>query len=65
MSNAGERSALERHAQTLVLSICTGLVLWVGVTVSGNREQIARLEERVKALTEQVQKLEARLELSA
>ncbi|WP_085883405.1 hypothetical protein [Oceanibacterium hippocampi] len=51
------RSAIERHAQTLVGFVICGLIGWVGVSVADSREAVARLDERVVSLTDTVREL--------
>jgi hypothetical protein len=41
--------AFERHFQTGLAALLIGLVFWVGITVTGNREHISRLDERLKS----------------
>ena len=48
------RSAWERHLQTALAAIIIGAVGWVGMTVTGNREEIARLQERQTHLNKEV-----------
>jgi hypothetical protein len=49
---APRASNLERHVQTLVGAAILAAILWVGGTVTGNRERIATLEERLINLKE-------------
>lgn len=53
------RTALERHAQTLILSVVTGLILWVGVSVTGTRESMVRLEVRVESVSAALEELKS------
>lgn len=41
---------MERHIQTALAVVLTGIVGWVGVSVTDSREQIARLQEQVESL---------------
>lgn len=41
------RSPFERHVQTAIALLLVALVLWVGTTVTGNREEIVRVQERI------------------
>ena len=52
-----ERSAVERHAQSLLLVIVAGLIGWVGLSISSMGQMIARLEERVTYMTTQISDL--------
>lgn len=42
---------MERHIQTILTAVVTAILLWVGVSVTQTRESVARLDERVAALT--------------
>lgn len=50
MPPAERQSVLERHAQTTISIIITGLLLWVGASVSELREVVARQDERLMAM---------------
>lgn len=52
---------LERHLQTLLLSIIAGLIAWGGMTINGTAQATVRLDERVVQMTKTVE--EARLEV--
>jgi hypothetical protein len=43
-------SAIERHIQTMLAVIVSSILLWVGNTVSGSREEIVRLQEQVSSM---------------
>jgi len=43
-------SITERHIQTIVGAILVTLILWVGVTVTSNKESIAVLQVQVQTL---------------
>ncbi len=53
------RSALERHAQTLILSVVTGLIFWIGVSVTSSRESLARMEVRIDSMEMALQELKS------
>lgn len=52
---------MERHIQTVLAAILIGLVGWVGLTVTGNREQISRVEERLSFMSETIRELKTEL----
>lgn len=58
-------SNLERHIQTLVGAVILAAILWVGGTVTDNRERIATLEERIINLKETAGKIEDTLQQRA
>lgn len=41
-----DRSAFERHAQTIVAGLALGILTWTGVTLLDVRERITRMEVR-------------------
>ncbi|MCV6590781.1 MAG: hypothetical protein OIF57_17420 [Marinobacterium sp.] len=47
-------SGFERHVQTVLGLVVASLIGWVGMEVSESAEQIARLEERVGAMSAQI-----------
>ncbi len=53
--------AFERHIQTVLAGLLIGLVAWVGITVTGNREQISRLDERLKFMAPVVEEIRQEL----
>ena len=46
-----QSSGFERHVQTALAVVITMLLGWMGDTVSESSEQIARLEERMSAMS--------------
>ena len=50
MSQLPVPSVFERHAQTALTVAIISIMAWVGMSVSGSREAIARLEVTVKFL---------------
>jgi hypothetical protein len=50
MSQLPASSVFERHAQTALTVAIISIMAWVGMSVSGSREAIARLEVTVKFL---------------
>lgn len=52
---------MERHIQTVLAAILIGLVGWVGLTVTGNREQISRVEERLTFMNDTIKDLKAEI----
>lgn len=49
------RSIMEKHIQTILVSLVTLLVGWVGFSVNDQGKQIVLLTERVSALQIQIQ----------
>lgn len=54
-NNKQEKSAMEKHIQTILVSIITLLVGWVGYSVNDQGRQIILLTERVSSLQIQIQ----------
>ena len=54
MSQLPVPSVFERHAQTALTVAIISIMAWVGMSVSGSREAIARLEVTVKFLQKDV-----------
>lgn len=52
---AQRTSNFERHVQTALAVIITMLLGWMGSTVSNSSEQIARLEERMAAMSDKLE----------
>lgn len=50
-------SNFERHVQTALALLIVMLMGWVGITISNSSNQIARLEERVAAMTAKLDEL--------
>lgn len=55
------RTAMERHAQTILTGVITILLAWVGLTLTDSANQIARLEERLVSLGREVQMMRNQL----
>lgn len=53
----GER-ALERHVQTFIAALLTGLVAWVGFQVQNQSSDIVRLETQILGLQQSVNRLQ-------
>jgi len=49
-----EKSIMEKHIQTILVSIITALALWIGFSVNNQGVAIATLTERVGALQVQI-----------
>lgn len=58
------RPAWERHLQSLLMVMVAGLIGWVGLSITGIREDNVRMSERISALTATVERLEERLSIS-
>lgn len=48
------QSIWERHAQTIMMFVITGLIAWVGTSVADQKTQIALLQQSVVVLQNQV-----------
>ncbi|WP_373020703.1 hypothetical protein [Thiomicrorhabdus sp.] len=48
------KSTLERHVQTILVSLITAAIIYVSVNLSHYQEQMARFEERMIALTDKI-----------
>lgn len=48
------QSIWERHAQTIMMFVITGLIAWVGTSVAEQKTQIALLQQSVIVLQKQV-----------
>lgn len=53
--------AFERHIQTVLAAILIGLVAWVGITVTQNREHISRIDERLIFMREDLEEIKEEL----
>lgn len=72
---ADSRPTLERHIQTGIAAVLVGLVGWIGVSITGMSESIARLEVQQQVMQRDLEKLsrlvdggvlpQTRLELNA
>ncbi len=58
------RSAMEKHLQTVLAVIATGLIAWVGMSVTSSRESIARLEVQTTVLQTRVAEIRSDLKQS-
>lgn len=52
--NQQSKTALERHVQTILVSLITAAVIYVSVSLSNYQEQMGRFEERMIALTDKI-----------
>lgn len=60
--DSGRQSPImERHLQTLLLTVVAGLIAWQGVTTLKLTESTARQDERIVYLTEQVAEIHREL----
>lgn len=46
---------IERHIQTILATIVTGLIFWGGVSLIDNKETMTRLEERFISMSDKVE----------
>lgn len=54
-------SSMERHAQTILVFIITGLLAWFGVAQINSGQAIVRIEEQMRAMHQEVQMLRSQL----
>ena len=54
MADNSRQSIWERHAQTIMMFVITGLIAWVGTSVADQKTQIALLQQSVIVLQTQV-----------
>lgn len=56
MSNQPPKSlsALERHVQTILVSLITASIIWGAIKLTEYQSQLARFEERMIALAEKI-----------
>jgi len=47
-------SAIEKHIQTILVSLITAAILWGSIKLTEYQSQLARFEERMIALTEKI-----------
>lgn len=47
-------TTIERHAQTIMVSLITAAIMWVSLNLTVYQEQLARFEERMISLTEKI-----------
>lgn len=57
MANQETRPALERHIQTGIAAVLVGLVGWIGVSITGMSESVARLEVKQEIMQRDIDKL--------
>ncbi len=58
------RSAMEKHIQTVLGVLATGLIAWVGISTTDSRESIARLEVQTAVLQARVAEIRSDLKQS-
>lgn len=58
MPSVRSRPIMERHLQTLLLTLVAGLIAWQGVTTLKLTEASARQDERLIGLTDKVTELQ-------
>lgn len=51
------KSALERHVQTILVSLITAAILWMALNSVKYQEQLARVEERMISMAEKIDDL--------
>jgi len=59
MTTEQQRPAMERHIQTAIAAILVGLVGWIGVSITGMAESVARLEVKQTVMQRDIDKLTA------
>lgn len=52
---------METHLQTVLTSVITATLLWVGITVHKSREDLVRLEEKLSSMNNRISTLDLRL----
>jgi len=52
-----EKSNLERHVQTILVSLITAAILWMALNTLKYQEQLARVEERMISMAEKIDDL--------
>lgn len=57
MPEPKDGSSLERHIQTILVSLITGSILWVALNTVKYQEQLARVEERMISMAEKIDDL--------
>lgn len=62
MSEPLPRPALERHLQTGIAAVLIGLVGWIGVSITGMSESVARLEVKQEVMQRDLDKMSALIE---
>lgn len=54
---APAKSNIERHVQTILVSLITGAILWMALNTVKYQEQLARVEERMISMSEKLEDL--------
>lgn len=54
VKKATQRDDMEKHTQTILASIITAILIWVGVTVNLSRVDLARLETKMSSFEDTV-----------
>lgn len=49
-----EKAIIERHMQTILTFIITGLIAWVGTSVANQRTEIALLQQSMDTMQKQI-----------
>lgn|SRR5690554_1456766 len=55
------KTTMERHAQTVLVFIITGLLAWVGVNLINQGQAIVRIEEQMRVMHQEIQMLRGQL----
>lgn len=57
MSEKPATNNIERHVQTILVSLITASILWMALNTLKYQEQLARVEERMISLAEKIDDL--------
>lgn len=60
MTDKTERSAIERHAQTIIASLVLAAVIWVGKSLTDVTQSIAVMITRLDTLDRKIEQMETR-----